>query len=68
MRAIHVSACCASLVTMGIMPIKLLHNPGVIQVRENWKSQGKSQNVFQSFESQGTHKLSVKVRELKIHG
>ena len=28
-------------------------NPGFIRVRENWKSQGKSENVFQSLESQG---------------
>ena len=27
--------------------------PWFVQVKENWKSQGKSENVFQSLESQG---------------
>ena len=41
---------------------------GFIQVRENWKSQGKLENAFQSLESQGIqiiHRLSGKVGEFE---
>ena len=29
------------------------NNTGFVQVRENWKSRGKSEKVFRSLESQG---------------
>ena len=40
----------------------------LVQVRENWKSQGKSENIVQSLESQGIeiiHQLSGKVMEFE---